>query len=732
MSLKWKTAFLLFIASLVLIPISVEYLLRLESNRFILQQEKFHQQLLTQLADIASHALNNRNSEAKIALLQQRFNQYAELPQYDGFYLYQNTSILAAHKKNAQLPDNLESHPYIKSVLAEQETFILIVVSNEQALPDILLLMDYSWLLILIIMLLLGLVGFFGGNKVGNKIDELVVGISKAGGGNYTHRVSGSCNDEVSQLVISYNRMLDNMLSGSQEIKEQLQNYKTILANAAEGIISINDRGVIQEYNHSAEAIFGYPSEEIIGKNITKLIPSKITLEQGIETEQSFEAEDESITTREVIGVRKNEQHFPIELSVSETTINNAQVCTGIIRDITDRKQSESKQQNLELQLRKLQRQNSLEHLSGGIAHDFNNILGPVLGYADMAMNEAEEGTRLHKYLASILNGAHRARKLVAKIMSFSRQSEHAREQLHISTIIEDSLELLKSSLPAEHQIKTFFNSSNDLVAAERTQLSQVFVAIVNNASQAMTNGTGTLTIRLDNIVTDEDLLAKSEHLHGGEYVRLRIQDTGTGMNLSTRSKVFEPFFSTREENEGSGLGLSVAYGIIQSFDGEILVESESGEGSVFSIFLPVANKNEVRMEPVSTDKPLSNKGELILYIDDDKDIAELGKEMLENLGYEVEISISSEKALLMFQNDPEDFDLIITDQSMPILTGTQLARELKRIRADIPIILVSGFSAAILNNELVDSGITHCIAKPLVIDELGKIVLQALAEREL
>ncbi|MCP3672864.1 MAG: PAS domain S-box protein, partial [Gammaproteobacteria bacterium] len=664
-------------------------------------------------------------------LLQQRFNLYAELPQYDGFYLYQNTSILVAHEKNVQLPDNFESYPYIKSVLAEQETFILIVVSNEQALPDILLLMDYYWLLILIIMLLLGLFGFIGGNKVGRKVDELIVGISKAGGGNYTQRVSGSSNDEISQLVISYNRMLDNMLSGSQEIKEQLQNYKTILANAAEGIISINDRGVIQEYNNSAEAIFGYPYEEIIGKNITKLIPSKITLEQGIEKEQSFEAEGESIITREYIGVRKNEQHFPIELSVSETTINNAQVCTGIIRDITDRKQSESKQQNLELQLRKLQRLSSLEHLSGGITHDFNNILGPILGYADMALNEAEEGTRLHKYLTNILYSAQRARKLVAKIMSFSRQSEHDREQLHISTIIEDSLELIKSSLPAEHQIETFLNSSNDLVAAERTQLSQVLVAIVTNASQAMSNGAGTLTLRLDNIVTDENLLAKSEHLHGGEYVRLRIQDTGIGMNSSTRSKIFEPFFSARENNERIGLGLSVAYGIIQSFDGEILVESEPGEGTVISIFIPVANKNERRMESVSTDKHLSKKGELILYIDDDKDIIELGKEMLENLGYEVETSISSEKALLMFQNDPEDFDLIITDQSMPVLTGIQLARELKRIRADIPIILVSGFSTTILNNELVDTGISHCIAKPLVVDELGKIVLQALAERE-
>jgi len=608
--------------------------------------------------------------------------------------------------------------------------YILRLESSVEA-PSVLFILSDNYLFIILgVALLLTLTGYLIGSRLALKVDELIVGISKAGGGNFSQRISTTGNDELSQLVISYNRMLDNMLLATQEMKEQLHHYKGILDTAAEGIISINDRGIIQEYNQSAVRIFGYPSEEIIGKNITKLIPLRVEQKQGEPIEQSFiDFEAEAEHSSEVIGVRQDEQNFPIELSVSVSTINNSQVYTGIIRDITERKLRESKQQNLEMQLRTLQRQQTVESLTGGIAHDFNNILGPVLGYADMALTDAEEGTQQHKFLTYILDGAHRARELVSRIMSFTRQYELSREQIHMTTIVENSLEFLKSSLPSEHQIETFFNTSNDLVAAEETQLSQVLVTMVTNASQAMGNDIGTLTIRLDNVTMNEELLARSGRLHTGKYVRMRVQDTGSGMDAMTRASVFEPFFSTRDTSDGSGLGLSVANGIISNFGGDILVDSIEGEGSSFSVFLPVVDEQGEQAAAIPQTKPLSVGGELIMYIDDDAVIAEMGKDMLENLGYEVAVSVSSEKALEMFRTDPEDYDLIITDQSMPVLTGTQLARELKRIRADIPIILVTGFSASILNQELVESGIDHCIAKPVVIDELGEIVLQALAK---
>jgi CheY-like chemotaxis protein len=313
--------------------------------------------------------------------------------------------------------------------------------------------------------------------------------------------------------------------------------------------------------------------------------------------------------------------------------------------------------------------------------------------------------------------------------MTFSRQSESPRENLNLIDIVEDSVDLLKSSMPSSIQLKTYNNTSRDRVAAEKTQLSQVLVTIVNNAIQALEGKDGEINIRVDNIEVGEELLVKSPRLHAGNYVRLRVEDNGIGMDTATLERVFEPFFSTRANGEGSGLGLSVAYGIISNFGGEILVESSIGEGSTFTVLLPSHEGMPNRDAITHIDKPVSQGGELVLYIDDDIEIAELGKEMLENLGYEVAISTSSEQALEMFRSDPEDFDVIITDQSMPVLTGTQLAREIKRVNPTIPIILVTGFSASMLNQELVNSGINHCIAKPVVADELGRAILQVLTE---
>ncbi len=729
MSLKWKAALLVFIASLVIISVSVEYLLGSQSTSFHQKLEKNHQQLLNQLVNRANEifSLDNDNLQLGLKKLQQRFKEYTAYPQYNRFYIYQNEKLLLAHESDLSLPVNLHQYKYIQPIVNKKDTYLLMVLSDTENLPEYFIFADNSWLIVLMISLLLSLMAYVINNHIAVKINELIVGISKAGGGNYNHRITGKGADELGQLVISYNRMLDNMLSGSQDIKEQLENYTSILDNAAEGIISINDRGVIQNYNQSAEDIFGYQVDEIIGKNITKLIPARVTNNSGNEIEQSFVAKvNENSRSREMLAVRKDGDNFPIELSVSEATINNAQNFTGIIRDISERKQRNIKQKNLEIQLRKLQKQNSLESLSGGIAHDFNNILGPVFGYADMAIAEAEEGTRLEKYLKNILRSAHRAKELVSRIMNYSHHSEDAGEELHLSNVVDDSIRLLKSSLHADHLIETYINTTNDLVKAETAQLTQVLVALITNASQAIGKQQGVLKIKLDNITPDGHLLARSGHLTAGEYVRLRVEDNGKGMDAITKAKVFEPFFTTHEKSASNGLGLSVTYGIVSSFGGDILVDSEDGKGCIFSIFLPaVADKQS---EADSDEMPVSTGGELILYIDDDKDVADLGKEMLESLGYEVEISTNCEDVLEQFRSDPEYFDLIITDQSMPVLMGTQLAREIKKIRADIPIIIVSGFSTSILGRELADSDIEFCIAKPLVINEIARVVSKALA----
>ena len=740
MSLRWKSAILVFCVSLVVVPLLVEFVLRSEHNKLDTKASSILKQDAAILFDTLED-LNSRAYKYEYDRLKPTFDAIQSNRGYKGVYLYNTNNAQNDLINDAELP---ESAPGIaddcngeinsgficlQSVLNDNLRILILTEEDHSPASYKIFEKGHHLLFIIATIFLLTLAGFITGRSLAKKVEELVIGISKAGGGNYSQRIIGNSNDELGQLVTSYNRMLDNLQLSSQEIKEQLQNYKSILDTAAEGIISINDRGIIQEFNQSAERIFGYKAKEIIGKNITTLIPSKITTDDGGTLEQLFTGSDEREPSREVIGVRKSEQNFPMELSVSESTINNSQIYTGIIRDISERKKAANKQKSLEMQLRKLQRQETLESLSGGIAHDFNNILGPVLGYADMALEEAEEGTRLHKYLSSILKGAHKARELISRIMTFSRQSESSRENLHLVDIVEEAIELLKSSLPSGHGIKTYYNTERDVVAAEKTQLSQVLMTIANNASQAMENQDGEITIRVDNIIVDEELLVRSSRLHAGSYVRLRVEDEGIGMDTATLERVFEPFFSTRHTGEGSGLGLSVAYGIVSNFGGEILVDSEPGKGSVFTVLLPSNEGIPERANMGKDTKPISQGGELILYIDDDAEIAELGKEMLENLGYQVAISTSSEDALEMFRSDPEDFDVIITDQSMPVLTGTQLARELKRVNPRIPIILVTGFSASMLNQELLNSGINHCIAKPVVADELGRAILQVLAD---
>lgn len=728
MSLKWKTALIVFLASLVVVTLAAEYLLRMKSAETFQQQQQQHFQLLEQLTHQAEQAFasGSMGADDEMAALQEVFQSYARLPQYQGFYLLQNGQVLIAHQAGAELPSDASQQKFIKDIPAMHDTHVLLIPApQDDSLTSELLISGY-WFLLLIAILLLTLTGYFTGHRLAVKIDQLIVGISKAGGGNYSQHISSSGDDEITQLVISYNRMLDNMLLATQEMKEQLQNYKSILDTAAEGIVSLNDRGVIQEYNQSAKEIFGYPPEDIIGKNITLLIPSRIEqAQQETVTQNCIDFEQLSEKYLEVIGTRQDGQNFPIDLSISVSMINNRQVFTCIIRDISEQKQRETEQKNLEIQLRMLQRQQTVESLTGGIAHDFNNILGPVLGYADMALSDAEDGTKQQKYLKYILDGAHKARELVARIMNFTRQYEISREQLHLTSVVEEALEFFKLSSPSEHKIETFINTNDDMVAAEKTQLQQVLVTMMTNAYQAMENQVGTLSIRLDTISVGEELLAQSSRLHEGDYLRLRIQDTGIGMDPLTRASVFEPFFTTHDNKKSSGLGLSVAYGIINNFGGEILVDSELGKGSEFTIYLPLITSKEIKREGFIKPKPLSKRGESILYIDDDDIIVELGKEMLKSLGYEVDVSTSSEKALQIFRNNPEDFDMIITDQSMPVLTGTQLAREIKKIRPDIPIVLVTGFSASVLNQELADSGIDQCIAKPVVIDELGEIVLQ-------
>ncbi len=718
MSLKWKAALLIFTASLLMISITFEFVLYKNTLRITKQQSEEHQQLLSQLSRLAKTSIitpdSNALSTTDFNNLQQRFAQYSELPQYQGFYLYQKGKVLVAHEAGLALPLNPKQYPYHQTVIAEQDTHLLMILNTANVHPDVFILSNNYWLIILALSLLLTLIAYLSANRVAHKVDEVVIGISKAGGGNYSQRIMISGTDEITQLSISYNRMLDNLLLTSQELKEELESYKTLLNNAVEGIITVNERGIIEYYNQAATSIFENSAAGVIGTQINKLIPCKI------------ERENEKTIVQDLLGlhtlsgqyteleaIRHDDEYFAIEIMVSESSINNNLFYTITVRDIGQRKAIEQQKIKLQAELRSLQRQNTVGTLTAGIAHDFNNILGPVLGYADMAINEVASDSLQHKYLNHIITGAKRAKELVARLMSYTEEDEFQTSEFHCIPVIEDALKLLKSSLPSQLHIETYFITKDDRILADKTQFTQVIVTLVSFISQSTTDTDMGLSIRLDNVSADKELLKRSTILEEGNYVRLTIEDPS---QVLVKNSVGD-----------AGVDLSVAYEIISQFGGELFVESE-GNKTNYTVYIP-SIAEIVETEEVGLKRILSKHGELILYIDDDHSAAVIGKDILESLGYHVDICTDSTKALQLFLAEPNKYDMVITDQSMPELMGTQLAKEIKIVRNNIPIILVTGFSASISNRDLKESGLEACVSKPIIADDFGELVMKSLAK---
>jgi CheY-like chemotaxis protein len=378
----------------------------------------------------------------------------------------------------------------------------------------------------------------------------------------------------------------------------------------------------------------------------------------------------------------------------------------------------------MEAQLRQAQKMEAIGTLAGGIAHDFNNILSAVIGYTEIALADVPEGSSQHRNLQEVLKAGSRARDLVKQILTFSRQTEQELRPVQIKQIVTETLKLLRASLPTTVKISVDIQSDS-AVLAEPTQIHQVIMNLCTNAAHAMRARGGQLKIDLSNVVLGGSFIGQHPYLNPGEYIKLRVIDTGHGMEKAIVDRIFDPFFTTKERGEGTGMGLAVVLGIVKSHGGTITVESEIDEGSTFSIFLPVIMQ-EVDHE-VSVKAPIPTGTESILFIDDEKSLVDLGQQILERLGYKVTIRTSSVEALELFIEQPDKFDLVITDMTMPNMTGDELAGKLMSIREDIPVILCTGYSERISQERAHDLGIKEFILKPIVMRELAIKVRSAL-----
>ena len=395
--------------------------------------------------------------------------------------------------------------------------------------------------------------------------------------------------------------------------------------------------------------------------------------------------------------------------------------------DITKRKKAENEKMELELQLSQKQKMEAVGTLAGGIAHDFNNILGAMQGYLELSLDDLPEDNAVRDNLEQILSCVDRAAKLVKQILTFSRkdQQERDKEPVQISSIIKEVLGMLRSSLPATIKISRKIHADSSMVLADSTQIHQVLVNLCTNASHAMGENGGLLKVSLKDVDLTSETRIGDEHLGPGQYVKLSVSDSGYGIEKEVVERIFEPFFTTKEMNEGTGLGLSVVHGIIKSHDGAIAVSSTPGQGTTFDIFLPRIESGEI--QEVQSSQLDTKDSELILLVDDEEMIINSTSQILKRLGFDVIAKTSSTDALETFQEEPDKFDLVITDQVMPNMTGTQLSEKLLSIRRDIPIILCSVFPEDVCPEEVKKIGIKEFIAKPISMRKINKIIRKVL-----
>jgi len=378
-----------------------------------------------------------------------------------------------------------------------------------------------------------------------------------------------------------------------------------------------------------------------------------------------------------------------------------------------------------ERQLQQAQKSEAIATLAGGIAHDFNNILSAIMGYTELSMIDAEDNSPIKRHLDEIYKASFRARDMVQQILAYSRNNDLKRIPVQIGPIVKEALKMLRSFLPTTIEIKQNIESDVGYVEANVTQIHQVLMNLCTNAFHAMRENKGVLKVTLTKEVSKNSIISQYEELAPEGVLRLTVKDTGHGMTAQTIERIFDPYFTTKSRGKGTGLGLAVVQGIIKAHGGVIVVESEVGKGSAFHILLPMVEAEDRVVE--TTKESLPEGQEHILFVDDEETLIELGKQMLERLGYKPVVLTSSVDALELFRKDPYRFDLVITDMTMPKMTGDELSKALLNIRADIPIILCSGYSENITPDQVKDLGIKSFLTKPLVIKDLAHQVRRVL-----
>jgi PAS domain S-box-containing protein len=485
------------------------------------------------------------------------------------------------------------------------------------------------------------------------------------------------------------------------------------------GLIVVDGEGKIRVVNHEVESLLGYSRHELIGRPVEILVPGPFAAtHKAVRDRYTAHATERKMGVgRELAARHKDGREIPVEIGLSPIATSEGTFILATVVDVRERRAMEER-------LRQTHKLEAIGNLASGIAHDFNNILLGITGYTELAREAVGNLPRVVSDLDIVIDTAKRGRDLVSRILYFTRKSQPTRAPMPWDVPIREALQLLRATLPPNIEIREGFDASAPLVVADGNELHQIAMNLATNAAHAMKSHGGVLEVRVGPVIVDLAFAQRHEGMHPGLHAKLSLSDTGVGIPEDVRQRIFEPFFTTKPQGEGTGLGLSVIAQIVRSLSGAIEVSSRMGEGTRFDVYLPAAPSQSIQED---ASRPANDCARRLLLVEDEARLAVLGQRVLESAGYDVTVHTSSLQALEVFCANPTRFDMLITDNTMPHMTGLQLVEKILYLRPSLPVLMVSGIGETMSIEALKERGVKRLLSKPYESNDLKTAVRELL-----